>query len=244
VSNSTSKLRHTVSSEKMCYPTTTINLPPRYVKHIDSDRKTETTKTSRLTPCHGNKVQFRLDSNQVYTLPTHSSRSTWYSAKDYADFATAWKILRRHHLKAIRRKDRQGFDLMEMAIGRREKESIPTMEELRMTQTSVCRKNVVQSILIHQVQCRANGFNDPEGYALLSRALSKADKKLAWQLAAVNAYEVQKLFAEQILLPQPQPSHSTSNMSGLLADYYFDSVHPFLSQPLVFMSKLLLCECD
>jgi hypothetical protein len=182
----------------------------------------------------------------VYILPTHSGKSTWYNTKDFVKFAKEWKISRIEQLNEARRNKRQAFDVMKMAMGRRQKEPIPTMEELQMTQpeASVCRKNHVQSILIHQARCRAKGFNDPDGYAFLSKALSKADRKLAWRLAAVNAYEVQVLFEEQLFLPSHQQSPPSSNMSGLLADYYFESVHPYLSQPLVLMSKLLLCECD
>jgi hypothetical protein len=230
---------------RMCYPTT-INLPPRYVHRIKGDSETSLSKTSTLIPGHATKVQFHLDSNEVYILPMHSGRTTWYTAKDFADFATAWKTSRIRHQKSVRRSNRQATDLMKMAAGRRQQKPIPTMEELRMMrpQASVCRESVVQSILIHQAQCRAKGFNDPDGYAFLSKALSKSDKKFAWQVAAINAHEVQALCDVPLFLPQKKQSPSSSDLSGLVIDYYYESVHPYLSQPLVFMSKLLLCECD
>eukprot|EP00539_Tryblionella_compressa_P009264 CAMPEP_0178796408 /NCGR_PEP_ID=MMETSP0745-20121128/10645_1 /TAXON_ID=913974 /ORGANISM="Nitzschia punctata, Strain CCMP561" /LENGTH=163 /DNA_ID=CAMNT_0020454869 /DNA_START=165 /DNA_END=656 /DNA_ORIENTATION=- len=109
-------------------------------------------------------------------------------------------------------------------------------EEFGMMQPepTIYRKNLVQSILMHQAQCRAKGYCDPSGYAYLSKALSKADKKEALKVAAANAYEVQAF---------QQESHAPS-VTDLFGEYYLKSVHPYLWRPFILMSKLLLCELD
>jgi hypothetical protein len=223
----------------MCIPTTTINLPPRYVQQVEASNSVKLSDS---------KVHFRLDANEVHVLPAQSDstsgKSTWYGPKDYANFATEWRISSIHNKNEARRRMRDVVNFMNM--GKRTKEPIPTLEELQMAQreTSVSRKNLIQSILVHQAHCRAKGFTDPDGYSFLSKSLSRADRKLAWQIAAVNAYEVQVLFEQPTSQPRHQQSSANCSFSELLADYYMESVHPFLSQPLVFMSKLLLCECD
>jgi hypothetical protein len=139
-------------------------------------------------------------------------------------------------------KKRKSSSLTKWIMG--QTKSATSLEELQMLQQyepPVCRKTFVQSILLHQAQCRVKGFQDPDGYSFLSKALSKKDRKLAWQLAAVNAYEV---FEESISLHLHPQKEEPSNTMVLFLDYYMDSVHPYLSQPLVLMSKLLLCDCD
>jgi hypothetical protein len=116
------------------------------------------------------------------------------------------------------------------------KRAIPPMEELQTFSTGghVSRRLLIQSILMHQASCRARGYTDPDGYSFLSKALSKPDRKQAWQAAQVNAYEADCFRKED----------SSMSLSQLFLDYYVESIHPYLNEPIVFLSKVLLCECD
>jgi hypothetical protein len=116
------------------------------------------------------------------------------------------------------------------------KKSIPPMEDFQTfgEGANVSQRLLVQSILKHQASCLARGYTDLGGYGMLSKSMTKNDRKLAWQAAAVNAYEAECFRKDEAAV----------SLSCLFFEYCMTSIHPYLNEPMVVMSKMLLCECD
>jgi hypothetical protein len=206
-------------------------LPPRFVQPISEYVTTNAEGDSKEVK---RRVEFRLEKNVLHEITTFQSSVTWYSGQDYANFAELWRLEKGQVMRTLKRS--MQYPLL-LSTGKKQ-QMIPSMEEFEMMRPErpVCRKNLIRSILMHQAQCRVRGYVDPDGYSYLSRALSKADKKQAWQSAAVNAYEVESYGQEETL--------QQSSLLDLFAEYYMESIYPYLASPLILMSKLLLCECD
>jgi hypothetical protein len=81
---------------------------------------------------------------------------------------------------------------------------------------------IYQSLLKHQASCRARGYTDPVGYGMLSKSMTKNNRKLAWR----------------------EEEEAAVSLSCLFFEYYMTSIHPYLNKPAVVMSKMLRCECD
>lgn len=222
-----------------------INLPPRYIEPMMKSNEKDKSPTRK------SQININTENNQIHEISTIDpalSSSYWYNKQDYANFVKDWQLERQRHAKEVKTRHYQQYLHNAIASSRN---PIPSLEELLSMQRepTVRRKNLIQSILLHQAMCRAKGYCDPSGYAYLSKALSKGDKKVAWQTAAVNAYEAHSFLKETMMVLSSREhnrARSNNNKSTLelFEDYYLESIHPLLSSPMILMSKLLYCECD
>ena len=227
---------------------TRINLPPRYLHQVRQSRAESKEPIVQATTT--SKVRFKLKANKVRRLPQtpRTKTDTWYGRDDYARFMLDWELdIKKHIEKQQMPSSSYLTKWLTSTVEQNQPKEIPSLEELQMIQQCqppVDRNALVQSILLHQAHCRLKGFQDPDGYSVISKSLSKGDRKMAWQLAAVNAYEVQKMLDESAPSRAYLKSDEPSPTAMLFLEYYIDAVHPYLSQPLVLMSKLLLCDCE
>jgi hypothetical protein len=220
-----------------------INLPPRYIEPMMKESEKDNNQTTRI------RINFNIENNQIHEISTIDSKYTssyWYNKQDYANFVKECEKERQRRAKEVKTRQYQLYVQNAIASS---SNRIPALEELPSMQPeqTVCRKNLIQSILLHQATCRAKGYCDPSGYAYLSKALSKKDRKVAWQTAAVNAYETYSFLKETMVQSSSRESSSSNNNKStleLFEDYYLKSIHPLLSSPMILMSKLLCCECD
>lgn len=209
-------------------------LPPRFVQPLSLSQvgafdcqKDENTAASRR------KVHFHDSANRTVLVSVFHGENLWYNVCDYIKFEMDWERNMmgeaREMITTIQETKKRRF-----VVGQR---PVPfPMEELRSFQRKNCesRRRLIKSLLEHQQSCREQGFSDPDGYRILSRALSRSDRKAAWEVAAANAYEVEILNRTTISV----------SLSSLLMDYYCTSVHPHMSDPLSYLAKVLLCQCD
>ena len=114
------------------------------------------------------------------------------------------------------------------------------------------RHYLVETIIRHQEECRAVGYSDPQGLYLISKALSKSDRKLAWELAMFNAEEVacfnildaqEEARAAAVAARSSDKGESGGTLFALLFGCYLDTLYPLLNDPLEFVSDVL-CKID
>ena len=208
-------------------------LPPRFVQpryHLSQGSAYDNEKVEGITD-NRRKVHFRDDANRTILVSVFHGINLWYNVCDFIKFEMDWENSRvgdpmtitTHQMKKRR-----------FVLGQRPVP--PPMEELPTFRRKNCenRRRLIQSVLEHQQSCHLQGFSDPDGYRILSRALSRNDRKMAWEVAAVNAYEVELLNRAKVSMSLP----------SLLMDYYCNSVLPHLNDPLSYLTKVLLCQCD
>jgi hypothetical protein len=96
------------------------------------------------------------------------------------------------------------------------------------------RKILIKRILEHQTFCRSQGFYDPDGLGMLSKSITRCDRKTAHRAALANAFEVDGF----------QQEKSYVSIGSLFMDYYWQSIHPNMDDPLSYLTKVVLCQCD
>ena len=212
-----------------------VSLPPRNVQHIkptlpqhiaieeDNSTTCSMEQDSRKVV---SKVSFDETRNgQTFLVPTSDVDESWYSCADILAFTANWNTKKRE-TETPRRKSKH-------ILGQRR---MPLMEDLQTfgSESSENRKKLIKCILDHQTFCRSHGFSDPDGIFILSNSISRGDRKTARRSAATNAYEVAGF--------QKETSYET--IGSLFMDYYWQSIHPNLDDPLSFLSKVVLCQCD
>ena len=211
-----------------------VNLPPRYVQHIKSTlsqhvalEEEDSTICSLEQRTHEipRSVSFDEGNSRTFFVPVFDMDATWYSCTDILAFKTNWNVKKRE-TETPRRKKKH-------ILGQRR---IPLMEDLQTfgSESSENRKKLIKCILDHQAFCRSQGFSDPDGIFMLSRNISRGDRRTAWRAAATNAYEVDGFHKES----------SSVSFGSLFMDYYWQSIHPNLDDPLSFLSKVVLCQCE
>ncbi len=203
-----------------------LNLPPRYVHQISHlSSRTALNESADKNP---RTVHFREDANQTIRLPQLEEHDLWYNSWDYALFEKDWKENTNAETTMTRKKKRR------LILGQRP--TPPPLEHFLSFRGKCCenRRRLIQCLLEHQASCRDLGYLDPDGCCILSKAYSRNDRKFAWQAAAVNAYEVANFQNETVSV----------SFASLLIDYYSSSIQPHMNDPLSYLSKVLLCQCD
>jgi hypothetical protein len=191
-----------------------LNLPPRYVQLCPppfgrgGKPKPKSSRPSRK------KVQFEDHANQTFQVARLPKYAIWYNELNYALFGENWRSAKRE--TEIPRKQKRS-----LVVGNI---SVPPMEDFQTfgEGAHVSRRLLVQSILKHQASCRARSYTDPVGYGMLSKSMTKNNRKLAWR----------------------EEEEAAVSLSCLFFEYYMTSIHPYLNKPAVVMSKMLRCECD
>lgn len=225
-SQTTSKTKFTTNS-KMGYH---VNLPPRYVQQIacPGERAMEVKhEKSRRRNRSRRTVHFNENANKTIVVSRLYKPEIWYNHLDFIGFEHNWK--QKHREPETPRKTKK----RPLLLGER---SIPPLEDFQTFRSEACesRKRLVGSVLDHQASCKAAGYTDPDGYSIISKALSKSDRKVAWRAAAVNDYEV-ACFRKEM---------GRVSVSSLFVEYYLTAIQPHLSDPLGYLTKVLLCQCD
>ena len=186
-----------------------VNLPPRYIDPLTtnqkSNRKTEVQFSEHI-------LTFRIDEL--------APRECWYSRSDISKFHREnWKPRKDDSLDEVINTSKTTFPM-----GKRD---VPAMEDFQTfaPKAQNARWLVVRSVLLHQAACRSRGLNDPFGYAMISKALSKQDKKRAWKSGFCNAYEV------ECLKKGDKAKTKTIDSAALLYEYFVDNIHQYLKAP-------------
>jgi hypothetical protein len=171
-------------------------------------------------------VHFEEQANQTFQVERLPKQAVWYDKQDYLSFRDNFRYAKKETVLPRKRK-------WTLIVGKRD---IPYMEDLQTfgPEARVSRKLLTQSMLMHQATCRARGYTDPDGCSFLSKVLSMRSQRQAWESAAVNAYEVECFRKED----------TSITLSSLFVEYYMDSIHPYILSPLVFLSNVLLCDCQ
>jgi hypothetical protein len=197
-----------------------MSLPPRYVEPAQGFENQQ-LKQPRVT-----RVRIEEQANQTFVVDRLPA-ICWYTARDVGQF-------RRSHYRS------DGDD--DLTFETSEKFNVipsPMTEEFQTdgpADDNDARGMVVKSVLLHQASCRARRLHDPDGYCLLSKALSKSDRKKAWQSAAYTADEVASFRKRQV--------EDTPSTAELFYEYYMEAIYPYRGSPMVFMWKVLMCELD
>ena len=249
-------------------------LPPRYVvklspQHTVLERsyspqphrnqsphkrstKTTTKKKVRFDDERNNKVI------RVSRIPEDSKQTIWYDEWDYMSFRVQfWSpdsdgLMNQNSFLAFIQTTAASMWYSNTAAASRS--IIPDDDKMIKQQKKLTfgpharesRHTLVDTIMRHQQDCRSMGYCDPQGLYLISKALSKSDRKLAWELALFNAEEValfNSLDAEKEFQRAAQVASSSSSVLTVAVDYYLDSIHPMLNDPLEVVSSLL-CKID
>jgi hypothetical protein len=211
------------------------NLPPRYVhqtkNHLGKQTKAlhQCGKTTSQREGTRRRVHFNEDANQtIQVARLHNKQEIWYNHNDLIGFQHNWS---QQNLEIMTPRKKKKHALL---LGER---SVPPLEDFQTfgSENRERRKKLVGTVVEHQASCKAVGYTDPYGYYIISKALSRNGRKFAWRAAAVNAYEVECFRKEMISV----------SMYSLFMDYYWNSIYPHLkNEPLMYLSKVLLCECD
>lgn len=207
-------------------------LPPRFVQplHPLSQGGTSDTVKGEMNGGSLRKVHFQDEANRTILVSTFHDENLWYNVCDYVKFEIYWENRMREPItRTTYQTKKRRFVLGQRPVP-------PPMEDLPTFRrnNSESRRRLTKSLLEHQQSCREQGFSDPDGCRILSRALSRSDRKVAWEVAAVNAYEVELLNKATVSMSLP----------SLLMDYYCSSVHPHMKDPLTYLANVLLCQCD
>lgn len=205
-----------------------LNLPPRYVQQISHSAPRKALSATVDSENHIRKVHFHDDANHTILVQPMEKLDLWYSPLDFSKFRKEYEKNEGAVMTTPRKRRRR------LILGQRP--TPPPLEQFQTFRDKECqnRRRLVKTLLEHQELCREKGFYDPDGCYLLSKALSRNDRKFAWQAAAVNAYEVEGF---------RKPMHSMT-LASLLTDYYWSSIHPYMNDPLSYLAKVLQCQCD
>ena len=184
-----------------------------------------------MTPMMESKkqVQFEEVSNETYEIPRHD-REQWYSARDYNQF----------YLKL------EGSRIESVTLSNSDqKETIHYPMEFYETFGTSCsrrsKRKLCKRIMRHQASCREKGVLDPEGLSRVSMTMSEDDIERALRLAASNAYETECYRSEE----KEEDDHASYLTEEFpILNYYYETVHPYLTSPMQLLTKTLLCECD
>lgn len=217
-----------------------VNLPPRYVHQIEPQnpclklpQHIAVTNEGPAVPCNPNnqevirrRVSFDDSSTRTFHVPASDKDDSWYSHGEILCFKVNWNTKKRE-TATPRKLNRH------VLVGRR---VMPLMEDVQTfsIEHNENRKNLIKRILEHQGFCRSQGFSDPAGVCILSKSMSRGDRKSAWRAAATNAYEVDGFNQEQ----------SSVSLGSLFMDYYWQSIHPLWDDPLSFLSDVVFCQRD
>jgi len=236
-----------------------VNLPPRYVQPIkpylpDSEqqidatieekaegREDSTCSTSSMDEDESitmDKRRVSFDERNIRTIlvPTADMDVCWYNCSDILCFQMDWNSKRRE-TETPRKRQRSGHGMV--LIGQRQ---MPLMEDVQTfrTESNENRRILTRKILEHQDHCRIyGGFIDPDGLCILSMTLSRSDRKMAQLSAMTNVYEVDGFRYEE-----EQQEMSSVSLPSLFVEYYWESIHPNLDDPLSYLSKIISCQCD
>jgi hypothetical protein len=199
-----------------------IALPPRYVvPFAASDTKASTSG--------GKIVQFADDATKTIEIPRVPQEykvDVWYDNWDYLKFKM--KYCASASCEHVVTSTYSFSSLIPSMFFRKSENAIGAAVFASAIEN---RQNFARAVLKHQADCRSQGYSDPEGLHLISRALSKTDRASAWRLGLDNAEEV-VCFTWQ----EDQPS-----LPSLFLDFYLDTVHPFLNSPLEVLNRIV-CE--